>query len=277
MARWETSEPGQTCSTRISQVEVSPNMAETREQRESVLEVNDLTAGYGGPPIVSGLSLFVGRGEIVTIVGPNGAGKSTLVKTIIGELHASGGSVRLEGEVVTNVPTELLVRRGIGYVPQRGDVFGMLSVRENLEMGGYLLPKKEVGARIEEALSYFPKLEELAKRRVVVSKLSGGERKMLAFARALMMRPRVLVLDEPTAGLAVQVARNLLREQVPSLVSRGMSVLLIEQRAADALEVSDWGYVLVSGQVRISASAEEILGRKDIGEIFLGKVSADTG
>ncbi len=261
---------------RISQGEVT-GMSDGTRRPEAVLEVKDLSAGYGGPPIVSNLDLMVGRGEIVTIVGPNGAGKSTLVKTIIGELRAMTGSVHLEGAQVTNVPTELLVRRGIAYVPQRNDVFGMLSVRENLEMGGYLLHKREVASRIEEALAYFPKLEELAHRRVVVSKLSGGERKMLAFARALMMRPQVLVLDEPTAGLAVQVARSLLREQVPALVSRGVSVLLIEQRASDALEISDWGYVLVSGQVRISASASEILGRKDIGEIFLGKVSADTG
>lgn len=253
-----------------------PRAAGEAARPAPVLEVCDLSAGYGGPPIVSGLSLRVGRGEVVTIVGPNGAGKSTLVKAIIGELPASAGSVRLDGEPITGVPTELLVRRGIGYVPQRGDVFGMLTVRENLEMGGYLLPKKNVAGRIDETLTYFRRLEELAERKVLVSKLSGGERKMLALARALMMRPEVLVLDEPTAGLAVQVAKTVLHEHVPALASRGVSVLLIEQRASDALEISDWGYVLVSGKVRISASASEILGRKDIGEIFLGKVSTDT-
>ena len=241
-----------------------------------VLEVVGLSAGYGGPPIVSDLSICVGAGEIVTIVGPNGTGKSTLVKAIIGELRASSGTVRLGGKTITGVPTELLVRRGIGYVPQRNDVFGMLTVRENLEMGGYLLPKREVPERIDETLSYFDRLRKLADRRVLVSKLSGGERKMLALARALMTRPDVLVLDEPTAGLAVQVAKTVLHEHVPALSSRGVSVLLIEQRASDALEISDWGYLLVSGKVRISAPASEMLARKDIGEIFLGKVSSET-
>ena len=256
--------------------EVNRAMSAVTARAETVLEVDNLSAGYGGPPIVSDLSLTVGRGEIVTIVGPNGAGKSTLVKAVIGELQ-SKGRVSLAGEDVTNIPTELLVRRGIGYVPQRGDVFGLLTVRENLEMGAYLLAKKEVARRIEESLSYFPKLAALAHRRTVVNKLSGGERKMLAFARALMMRPNVLILDEPTAGLAVQVARHLLRDHVPALASRGASVLLSEQRASDALEISNWGYVLVQGKVRISAPAAEILDRKDIGEIFLGKVAGDTG
>lgn len=253
-----------------------PAAADEGGRPEPVLVVSELQAGYGGPPVVSGLSLQVGRGEIVTIVGPNGAGKSTLVKAVIGELQVTAGSVRLDGESVTNVATELLVRRGIGYVPQRNDVFGLLTIRENLEMGAYLVPKREVPGRVAEVLSRFPKLERIAERRLLVSKLSGGERKMLAFARALMTRPRVLILDEPTAGLAVQVARDLLREQVPRLAAQGASVLLIEQRATDALEISDWGYVLVSGRVRISASAREILGRRDVGEIFLGKVSADT-
>ena len=261
-------------STSHDDIELS--LAADHGRPEPILQVAGLSAGYGGPPIVSELDLTVGKGEVVTIVGPNGAGKSTLVKTIIGELRASSGVVMLAGTPVTSVPTELLVRRGIGYVPQRNDVFGMLTVRENLEIGGYLLSKREVGRRIEETLSYFPRLEELAARRVLVSKMSGGERKMLALARALMMRPEVPILDEPTAGLAVQVAKTVLHEQVPALAERGVSILLIEQRAADALEISNWGYVLVSGMVRISASASEILGRKDIGEIFLGKFSTDT-
>ena len=256
--------------------DVEVSYAEESGRPAPILSVDGLSAGYGGPPIVSGLSLTVGKGEVVTIVGPNGAGKSTLVKAIIGEVSTSQGSVSLGGDSVTGVPTELLVRRGIGYVPQRNDVFGMLTVRENLEVGGYLLPKREVGHRIQETLSYFPRLEELAGRRVLVSKMSGGERKMLALARALMMRPEVLILDEPTAGLAVKVAKTVLHEQVPALATRGVSILLIEQRAADALEISNWGYVLVSGKVRISASASEILGRKDIGEIFLGKLSSDS-
>ena len=256
--------------------DVAASYAEEHGRPDPILAVTDLSAGYGGPPIVSGLNLSVGKGEVVTIVGPNGAGKSTLVKTIIGELRASSGSVHLAGKPVTAVPTELLVRRGIGYVPQRNDVFGMLNVRENLEVGGYLLSKRQVAHRIQETLSYFPRLEELAARRVLVSKMSGGERKMLALARALMMQPEVLILDEPTAGLAVQVAKTVLHEQVPALAARGVSILLIEQRAADALEISNWGYVLVSGKVRISASASEILGREDIGEIFLGKLSSDS-
>lgn len=258
-----------------SRDDVRESLAEDAGRPDPVLEVVDLSAGYGGPPIVSELSLRVGKGEIVTIVGPNGAGKSTLVKAIIGEVGSMSGKVTLDGKSLTGIPTELLVRQGIGYVPQRNDVFGMLTVRENLEMGGYRLSKKKVASRIEETLSFFPRLDELSKRRVLVSKMSGGERKMLALARALMMRPEVLILDEPTAGLAVKVAKTVLHEQVPALAKRGVSILLIEQRASDALEISDWGYVLVSGKVRISATASEILGRKDIGEIFLGKVSSD--
>ena len=158
----------------FSHGDVEASYAEESGRPAPILSVVELSAGYGGPPIVSELSLTVGKGEVVTIVGPNGAGKSTLVKAIIGEVPTSKGSVSLAGEPLTGVPTELLVRRGIGYVPQRNDVFGMLTVRENLEVGGYLLPKREVGHRIQETLSYFPRLEELAGRRVLVSKMSGG-------------------------------------------------------------------------------------------------------
>ncbi len=251
--------------------EIASSLADESSRPQLLLGLENVTAGYGGPPVISSLSLRVGQGEVVTVVGPNGAGKSTVVKAVIGEIPITDGRVTLAGEEITNLPTEMLVRHSVGYVPQVRDVFPTMSVRENLEMGGYLLPKKEVDARIEEVFEIFPQLKALAGRRSAVSKLSGGERKMVALGRALMFRPKLLILDEPTAGLAVQIARRVLREQISVLVERGTAVLLIEQRATDALEISDWGYVLVSGQVKISAQASTILARKDIGEIFLGK------
>src|SRR5512136_2383752 len=166
------------------------------------LEIEDLAAGYGGAAIVNGASAQVGLGEIVTIVGPNGAGKSTLLKAVVGMIPAMSGRVTLAGEDVTNMRANLLARRGLGYVPQVNDVFDTLTVADNLSMGGYLLPRAEVPRRVEAVLAIFPALGRMLKR--TASKLSGGERKMLAMARVLMLEPRVLVLDEPTSNLSAE-------------------------------------------------------------------------
>lgn len=232
------------------------------------LEVRNLTAGYGGPPIIRNVSVGIDKGQVAVVAGPNGAGKSTLVKSIVGHLRCASGQVIVGGEDITNRPAEKIARGGVGYVPQNDDVFGSLTVLENLEMGGYLLRRREVPKRIEEILTMFPALASMRHRHV--SRLSGGERKMVAVGRVLMLRPPVLILDEPTAGLSVALTQELFEHYIPTLAAADVGVLLVEQKASEALRVADWGYILVSGQVHVSESASTILGRPDLGEVFLG-------
>jgi branched-chain amino acid transport system ATP-binding protein len=245
------------------------------ERPDPVLEVVDLVAGYGDAPIVHGVDVSVGAGEVATIIGPNGAGKSTLLKAITGQVNVMSGSIRLNGQEVTGQRGDRLARRGIGFVPQVNDVFPTLTVLENLEMGGYLLPRKDLPARVEEVLKTFPPLEEMRTRRA--GKLSGGERKMLAIARVLMSRPSVVILDEPTSNLAPILARSVLEEQVRNLAETGSAVVLVEQRAGEALAVGDWAYLLVAGRVSMSGQAREMLERRDIGELFLGREAQPSG
>ena len=239
---------------------------------DAYLQIEDLAAGYGGAPIVSHASLSVGLGEIVTIVGPNGAGKSTLLKAVVGMLRAIEGRVLLAGEDVTNVAANQLARRGLGYVPQVNDVFDTLTVVDNLAMGGYLLPRSEVPARTESVLQLFPALKKMLKR--TASKLSGGERKMLAMARVMMLQPRLLVLDEPTSNLSAELSRVVLEEHVSRLGHGGTAVLIVEQKALAALGISDWAYVMAAGSVKVSSPAKDLLARKDIGEVFLGRTDS---
>jgi ABC-type branched-subunit amino acid transport system ATPase component len=227
-----------------------------------------VTAGYGGVPVVRDISIQVGAGETVAVIGPNGAGKSTFLKALVGILRVSGGRVLLGGEDVTNNPPEDLARRGVGYVPQVGDIFEPLTVNENLEMGGFLLKTAEIRPRIAEVCAVFPQLGSMLKRRA--DKLSGGERKMLAIARVLMLDPDVLILDEPTANLALKLADELLREHVRRLAELGKAVLLVEQRARAVMEVATWTTVLVSGTTRLEGRPGELLERQDFEELFLG-------
>ena len=233
-----------------------------------VLAAQRITAGYGGAPVVQDVSISVGAGEIVAVIGPNGAGKSTLLKSVIGILRVTSGHVLLGADDVTNHPPEELARRGVGYVPQVQDIFEPLTVLENLEMGGYLLPPARVRPRIDEVTQVFPALTSMLKRRA--DKLSGGERKMLAIARVLVLDPRVLILDEPTANLSPKLADSLLQEQVRRLAEMGKAVLLVEQRARAAMQVASWTSVLVSGTTRLEGSPGELLGRPDFEELFLG-------
>jgi len=244
-----------------------------RERPRPVLTLDDVAAGYGGAPIVSGVSIGVGPGEVVSVIGPNGAGKSTLLKAVTGRLEVMTGSVTFNGRDVTNMRGHLLARIGIGYVPQTRDVFDTLTVTENLEMGGYLLAKPQLAARIETALATFPALAGARSR--TAGKLSGGERKMLAMARVLMLEPAVLVLDEPTSNLSPELSRSVLRDQVRRLADAGTAVLLVEQKAFEALGVSDWAYILVGGRVEIAGPAGEIRDRPDIREVFLGQAAHD--
>jgi branched-chain amino acid transport system ATP-binding protein len=238
------------------------------------LVVEGVTAGYGPVPTISGVSIQVGRGEVVSVLGPNGAGKSTLLKAITGKLRHMTGRVRLGGEDISSVRGERLAGKGLGYVPQTNDVFDTLTVIENLQVGGYLLPRADVAAQIEKVLSIFPALSEMTHR--TASKLSGGERKMVAIARALMLSPSALLLDEPTANLAAELAGAVLHDHVRRLADAGCAVLLVEQRALEALSVSDYAYVLVAGAVEVEAPAADLIARRDIGEIFLGRANPAT-
>jgi ABC-type branched-subunit amino acid transport system ATPase component len=237
----------------------------------AVLRLTDVAAGYGGAPIVSGVNISVGPGEVVSIIGPNGAGKSTLLKAVTGRLPVANGTVTFGDRDITNMRGHLLARMGLGFVPQTRDVFDTLT--ENLEMGGYLLTKQQLIARTDAALATFPALADMRTR--TASKLSGGERKMLAVARVLMLEPRVLVLDEPTSNLSPDLSRSVLRDQVRRLADTGTSVLLVEQKAFEALGVSDWAYILVAGRVELAGPASEILARPDIREVFLGQSARD--
>lgn len=234
------------------------------------LEAKGLAGGYGGSRIISEINLGVGRGEIAAVVGPNGAGKSTLIKALLGVIPAMQGQVIHDGQDVTNLRTDELARRGVAYVPQTRNVFATLSVEENLKMGGYLLKKKEIGGRIEEVVTTFPILAPLMHRHV--HKLSGGEQKLVAVGKVMMTRPSVYVLDEPTAGLAVQLSEQLLEEHVARIAASGAAVLLVEQKVLAALEASNWGYLLVSGSVRMSATPAEMLA-SSVAEMFLGQVA----
>jgi ABC-type branched-subunit amino acid transport system ATPase component len=236
---------------------------------QAALRLHDVAAGYGGAAIVSDVSINVGPGEVVSVIGPNGAGKSTLLKAITGRLAVMSGTVTFNDRDITNARGHLLARMGMGFVPQSKDVFETLTVTENLEMGGYLLSKAEQAARIDRVMSMFPALAQMRTR--TASKLSGGERKMLAMARVLMLEPAVLVLDEPTSNLSPELSRSVLQDQVRRLADSGTAVLLVEQKAFEALGVSDWAYILVAGRVEIAGPAGEILARPDIREVFLGQ------
>ena len=236
------------------------------------LRARDVTAGYGGDPVIRGITVSADPGQVVSLVGPNGSGKSTLLKSLVGIVRVSSGTVLVGDRDVTNRPPEEIARAGVGYVPQVDDVFAPLTVRENLEMGGYLLGRHQVAARIDGVLAVFPRLGSMLGR--AAGKLSGGERKMLAMGRVLMINPGVFLLDEPTANLAPKVAAELLDEHVRRLAAGGASVLIVEQRARAALAISDQTYVLGGGEVRMHGLPAELSANPDFIESFLGGARA---
>lgn len=237
---------------------------------QPALVVESLSAGYGGHTVVSGVSLSVGAGDVECVVGPNGAGKSTLLRAITGDAELMGGRVRLRGEEISRTPGDQLVRKGLAWVPQLDDVFTTLTVRENLELGAYLLPRKRVAERVGEVLELFPLLADLGSR--AAGRLSGGERKLLAMARALMPDPTAMLLDEPTAGLSPEMTDLVLKGHIPELSARGVAVLLVEQRAIEAIAVSSRVHVMVSGVLRVSRPADEIHDWDELARLFLGEV-----
>lgn len=235
----------------------------------SSLEIRSLTAGYNDIPVAVDVSVEVGAGAIVALLGPNGAGKSTVLKALVGEARVFSGTVWLQDEDVTGVAAERLAKKGLGYVPQSENVFPSLSVYENLEMGAFLVPRRKVRERISSVLESFPVLRDLVKREV--SRLSGGERRLVAIARALLLSPPVLLLDEPTANLSPANARKVLAEYVVQVAASGTGVLLVEQRAKEALAVAHHACVLSSGRVEVAGTPAELLEREDVGRLFLGE------
>lgn len=233
------------------------------------LAVEKLTAGYGGPPVITSVSLAARRGAITAIVGPNGAGKSTLLKAIAGLIRPTSGSVRVLGNDVTGQPAERFVRRGLAYVPQVANVFAELTVRENLDMGGYSR-KGGVSERIEQLFQLFPDLRTSAHRKA--STLSGGQRTMLALARGLMVDPAVLILDEPSAGLAPKF-QALIWERLEAIKATGVAVLVIEQNTRETLRHAEWAYVLVLGHNRLEGPGRELLEDKEVIDLYVGRLS----
>ena len=235
----------------------------------ALLEVRDLHAGYGKLEILKGVSLDVQPGQVVSIIGPNGAGKSTVFKTLFGLLPARQGRVTLDGEDVTNQPPANLLRRGMAYVPQGRNVFPLMTVEENLRLGAYTRPSSaELEAEIERLYETFPVLRESRRRRA--GDLSGGQQQMLEMARALLLKPRLILLDEPTLGLAPLVFKEIFRI-VESLRRLGQTILMVEQNAAKALEISDYAYVLELGQNRYEGAGDVIRNDERVRRLYLGR------
>ena len=232
----------------------------------ALLEARDIVAGYGETEILHGVSITVDTGEIVTIIGPNGCGKSTLMKSVIGLVNVGSGSVMFKGNEISNMPPEQIVRSGLCYVPQTANVFPSLTIRENLDMGAFIR-KDDYRARIEEMFEIFPDLADRPNRNA--GSLSGGQRQMLAIARALMLDPVMLLLDEPSAGLSPLMMGSVF-ERIRSVNSMGVSILLVEQNAREALSMSDRGYVLSSGENRLEDRGPALLDNPEIARLYLG-------
>lgn len=232
-----------------------------------LLEAIDIVGGYAtAEHVVKGVTVRADVGELVTVIGPNGAGKSTALKLISGLLRPSTGEVRVAGESLAGKAPQVLARAGLGFVPQERNVFASLTVTENLEMGCLAAPK-EARRRIEQSYARFPMLAE--KRRAPAASLSGGQRQILAVAMALMAKPRALLLDEPTAGLSPAVAHELFA-YIHGIAREGLAILMVEQNALEALDVSDRAYVLVDGHNHLDGTASAVAEDPDIRRLFLG-------
>ncbi len=237
-----------------------------------VLETKDLVAGYlPGVNILNGTNTYVEDGELVGIIGPNGAGKSTLLKAIFGLVAVHSGSVTLEGAEITNLKANRLVTRGVGFVPQTENVFQALTIEENLQMGCFQKPKL-FGERLAFVTDLFPELGKRLKQRA--GSLSGGERQMVAMSRALMMNPKVLLLDEPSAGLS-PVRQDETFVNVARINATGVSIMIVEQNASRCLQICDRGYVLDQGKDAYMGTGRELLNDPKVIQLYLGTLAAD--
>jgi len=232
----------------------------------AVLRVQDVVAGYGEVEILHGVSIAVSEAEIVAVIGPNGAGKSTLLKAIFGLVSVRGGRVELVGRDVTSLAPDRIVQSGMSYVPQTENVFSSLTINENLEMGAYVR-RDGLHDRLERVYGLFP---DIASRRAErAGRLSGGQRQMLALARALMLDPKILLLDEPSASLSPKMVDSIF-EKIGEINRGGTAILLVEQNAKEALSFASRAYVLAMGENRFEGEAKEMLDSEEVGKLYLG-------
>jgi ABC-type branched-subunit amino acid transport system ATPase component len=232
----------------------------------ALLDVRHISSGYGEMSILHDISIQVGAGEVVTLIGPNGAGKSTLLKTIFGLLRPLEGRILFEDMDITGLSPPLLVRRGMSYVPQVDNIFPSLTVQENLAMGAFVRHDGYAEC-LEEVYTFFPVLR--LKRKQRVGSLSGGERQMVAMGRALMLDPRLLLLDEPSAGLSPRLV-GMVFEKMVEINQTGVALLIVEQNAREALRLSHRGYVMASGEVRLEGEGGQLLQNEEVGRLYLG-------
>ena len=232
-----------------------------------MLEFLSVSKKYSADTLaLSDVTLNIARGELVYLAGPSGAGKSTLMKTIFGLLTPTAGQITFAEEEITGLSPDLVVRRGMGYVPQVENIFPSLTVHENLEMGAFILTD-DFGGRLEEIYELFPILKDRRKQRV--GKMSGGERQMVAMGRALMLDPKLLMLDEPSAALAPNLAAMIF-ERIVAINASGVAILIVEQNAKESLKLSDRGYVLAGGRNRFEDTGENLLANEEVGQLYLG-------
>lgn len=235
---------------------------------ECVLEVEQVYAGYGGYDVLRGVSLRVFRGEIVSVIGPNGAGKSTIFRTIFGFLRPRMGHIRFQGAEIGGLPPDRMAERGLAYVPQGRCVFPHMTVWENLELGGYIRgDRTALQADLEAVAARFPLLRE--KRTALAGALSGGQQQVVEMARCLLLRPRLMLVDEPSLGLSPKFA-EMIFETIRQVRDAGTTIMLVEQNARRALEISDRGYVLELGQNRYEGTGAELLASADVKRLYLG-------
>lgn len=233
----------------------------------SMLKVEGLNVYYGSIHAIKGVSFEVNQGEIVTMIGANGAGKSTTMNTVAGLLKPKSGSITFEGHDVTTTPANKVVSLGLALCPEGRRVFQQMSVRENLEMGGYTRPAGEIAASLDQVFEQFPRLKE--RQRQISGTLSGGEQQMLAVARGLMSRPKILLLDEPSMGLAPIIV-NQIYDLIRQIRDSGITVLLVEQNARKALGICDYAYVLENGKINLSGAGDELLRSDAVRKAYLG-------
>lgn len=231
-----------------------------------LLEAKDVVSGYGKVEILHEVSVHVNEEEMVSIIGPNGSGKSTLMKTIFGLLNAWDGEVNFEGRDITEVKPNEIVRKGLCYVPQEGNIFPTLTVEENLDMGAFIRTD-DYSEELQNVYELFPALTE--KKDQQVGNLSGGQQQMVAMGSALMLDPSVLLLDEPTAGLAPNLAQMIL-EKIKDINDTGVAILIVEQNAREALKLSNRGYVLAMGENKFTGNSDDLLDNEEVGKLYLG-------